>query len=139
MLTVFYDHKGVIHHEYTPDGHTVNKEYYVKILHRLRDAVQCSADNLYHGSCTMTMPPPTPPILSRTFWLNIRSHKCCSPPIHHVTSFCSQRRNMLLRRNRFQDTEEINGNEAALGCLLTRVSYLCPVYRHGHCLLIVPD
>jgi len=100
--------------------------------------MQCSADNLYHGSCTTTVPLPTPPILSRTSWLNIRSHKCCSPPIHHVTFFYSQRRNMLLRRNRFQDTEEIKCNEAALGFLLTRVSYLCPVYRHGHCLLTVP-
>jgi len=46
---------------------------------------------------------------------------------------------MLLRRNRFQDTEELKQDEAALGCLLTWVSYLCPMYRNGHCLLIVPD
>lgn len=40
MLTVFFNHKGVIDHGYTPDGHTVNKEYYVEVLHRLHDAVQ---------------------------------------------------------------------------------------------------
>jgi len=106
--------------------------------------MQCSANNLYHGSevtesYTVTMPQPTPPSLSRTTWLNIRSHKCCSPPIHHVTFFFSQRRNMLLRRTRFPDTKEIKRDEATLGCLLTCVSYLCPVYRHGHCLLLVPD
>jgi hypothetical protein len=27
MLTVFFDHKGIIHHEYTPDGRTVIKKY----------------------------------------------------------------------------------------------------------------
>ena len=74
--------------------------------------MQCSANNLYPGSevtgsCAMTMPPPTPPTLSRTSWLNIRSHKCCSPTVHHVTFLYSQRRNMQLRRNRFQDTEKI--------------------------------
>ena len=105
--------------------------------------MQYSAHNLYHGSkvtgsCTTTMPLPAPPILSRTYWLNIRSHKCSSPTIHHVTFFYSQRRNMLLRRNRFQDTKEIKHYESALGCLLTRVSYLCPMYRHSHSLLIVP-
>jgi len=29
MLTFFFDHKGVIHHEYILDGQTVIKEYYV--------------------------------------------------------------------------------------------------------------
>ena len=29
MLTVFFHHKGVVSHEYTPDGQTVIKEYYV--------------------------------------------------------------------------------------------------------------
>jgi len=32
MLTVFFDHEGIIHHEYTPDGQTVNKEYYIEVL-----------------------------------------------------------------------------------------------------------
>jgi hypothetical protein len=27
MLTVFFDHKGIIQHEYASDGQTVNKEY----------------------------------------------------------------------------------------------------------------
>jgi hypothetical protein len=35
MLTVFFDHEGVILHEYAPDGQAVNKEYYVKVLHGL--------------------------------------------------------------------------------------------------------
>jgi len=40
MLTVFCNHKGVFHCEYTPDGHTVN-EYCVEVLRRLHNAVQC--------------------------------------------------------------------------------------------------
>ena len=36
------------------------------------------------GSCTMTMPPPTRHILSRTSWPNIESRKFLSPPIHRI-------------------------------------------------------
>ena len=32
MLTVFFDWEGVVHHEYTPPGQTVNKEYYLGVL-----------------------------------------------------------------------------------------------------------
>lgn len=40
MLVVFFDYKGVIHNEFIPDGQTVNKEKYVEILRRLRDAIR---------------------------------------------------------------------------------------------------
>ena len=32
MLTVFFDWEGVVHHEYTPPGQTVNKEDYLSVL-----------------------------------------------------------------------------------------------------------
>jgi hypothetical protein len=41
MLTVFFNHEGIIHHEYAPDGQTVNKEYYIEVLCQLCDAVRC--------------------------------------------------------------------------------------------------
>jgi hypothetical protein len=47
MLTVFFDHEGIIHHEYTPGGQTVNKEYYIKVLCQLCDAVQCKRPALW--------------------------------------------------------------------------------------------
>ena len=33
MLTVFFDWGGVVHHEYTPLGHAINKEYCLDVLH----------------------------------------------------------------------------------------------------------
>ena len=39
MLTVFFNHEGIIHYEYAPDGQTVNKEYYTEVLCQLCDAV----------------------------------------------------------------------------------------------------
>jgi hypothetical protein len=40
MLTVFFDHEGVAHQEYAPPGQKINKEYYIKVLCWLRDAVR---------------------------------------------------------------------------------------------------
>jgi hypothetical protein len=38
--TVFLSYWGVLHHEYTPLGQTVNKESYQEVLHHLRHAVR---------------------------------------------------------------------------------------------------
>jgi hypothetical protein len=40
MLTVFFDHEGVVHHEYAPEGQTVNKKYNVDFFRRPRVAVR---------------------------------------------------------------------------------------------------
>ena len=39
MLTVFFYWKGTVHHEFVPRGETVNKEFYLKVMKRLREAV----------------------------------------------------------------------------------------------------
>jgi hypothetical protein len=40
MLTVFFDSCDVMHHKYAPQGQNVNKEYYLKVLCQLHDAVR---------------------------------------------------------------------------------------------------
>ena len=40
MLTCFFDSRGIVHHEYAPEGQTINKEYYLQVLRRLREAVR---------------------------------------------------------------------------------------------------
>ncbi|UYV72914.1 hypothetical protein LAZ67_10001150 [Cordylochernes scorpioides] len=39
LLTVFFDFRGVVHHEFLPQGRTVNKEYYLRVMHNLREAI----------------------------------------------------------------------------------------------------
>jgi hypothetical protein len=34
-----FDSRGVVHHEYVPQGQNFNKEYYLEVLHRFHDAV----------------------------------------------------------------------------------------------------
>ena len=38
-VTVFLDCNGVVHHEFLPQCRTVNKEYYLKVMRRLREAI----------------------------------------------------------------------------------------------------
>ncbi|XP_017795062.1 PREDICTED: cytochrome P450 302a1, mitochondrial-like [Habropoda laboriosa] len=43
MLTLFFDLKGTVQHEYAPEGQTVNKEYYLEVLKRLHESLRkCS-------------------------------------------------------------------------------------------------
>jgi len=47
MLLVFFDWQGIIHHEFVPCGQTVNKEFYVAVLKRLREAVRRKRPQLW--------------------------------------------------------------------------------------------
>ena len=49
MLTCFFDSRGVVHHEYAPKGQTINKEYYLEVLRRLRNAVRRKRPNMWTG------------------------------------------------------------------------------------------
>ena len=39
-FTIFFDYHGVVHQEFLPHGHTVNKEYYLEIMRRLLEAMR---------------------------------------------------------------------------------------------------
>jgi len=41
MLTVFFDSRAMVHHEYTPQGQNINKEYYLEVLCHLCDVERC--------------------------------------------------------------------------------------------------
>jgi len=40
MLLTFFDSEGIVHHEYAPDGQTINKEFYMEVLRCLRESVR---------------------------------------------------------------------------------------------------
>lgn len=40
LLTVFFDYHGVVHEEFLPQGRTVNKEYYLEVMRRLRESIR---------------------------------------------------------------------------------------------------
>ena len=49
MLTCFFDFRGILHHEYAPESQTINKENYLEVLRRLRDAVRRKRPDMWTG------------------------------------------------------------------------------------------
>ena len=39
-VTGIFDSEGIVHHEYAPEGQTINKEFYLEVLRRLRESVR---------------------------------------------------------------------------------------------------
>ncbi|UYV69213.1 TCF4 [Cordylochernes scorpioides] len=47
LLTVFFDCRGVVHHEFLSQGRTVNKEYYLQVMRNLREAIRQKRPDLW--------------------------------------------------------------------------------------------
>ncbi|UYV63421.1 hypothetical protein LAZ67_2004019 [Cordylochernes scorpioides] len=47
LLTVFFDCRGVVHHEFLPQGRTVNKEYYLQVMRNFREAIRQKRPDLW--------------------------------------------------------------------------------------------
>ncbi|XP_053965880.1 uncharacterized protein LOC128868138 [Anastrepha ludens] len=47
LLTVFFDCRGAVHHEFLPQGKTVNKEYYLQVMSNLRKAIRQKRPDLW--------------------------------------------------------------------------------------------
>ena len=45
----FFYASGVVHHEYLPEGSTVNQTYYIEVLKRLRDAIRRKRPELWRS------------------------------------------------------------------------------------------
>ena len=117
MLVVYFDLKGIVHHEFVPRGRMVNKQLYQEILARLRDAVLRKRPELWENQtwcCTTTMRRLTRRSSSAVIWQNIRYPLC---PIHPIlltqpqqTFFLFPKLKTTLKGRRFQTIEEIQEN-----------------------------
>ncbi|XP_064469819.1 protein GVQW3-like [Ornithodoros turicata] len=80
MLTVFFDAKGIVHHEYLPQGSTVNQTYYIEILKRRRDAIRRKRPEMWRSGDwffyqrSSPFSPQNSGVLGQTF------DHCSSPP-----------------------------------------------------------
>ena len=49
MLIVFFDVRGIVHREFVPPGQTVNQEFYLEVLRRLRENVRRKRPELWRS------------------------------------------------------------------------------------------
>ena len=47
MVIVFWDSKGVIMRDFVPDGRSVNAEYYLEVMRRLRQNIRCKRPQMW--------------------------------------------------------------------------------------------
>ncbi|UYV63523.1 hypothetical protein LAZ67_2004493 [Cordylochernes scorpioides] len=54
MLTVFFDYKGIVHHEFQQQGSTITADSYIGVLRRLREAIRQKRPELWRSkSCIL--------------------------------------------------------------------------------------
>ena len=117
MLLAFFDSEGIVHHEYAPDGQTINKEFFVEVLRRLRESVRRKDrknGGIETGSCTTTMRPHTLHILCSRFCAKHGTAQLQQPPYSPDLAPCDfflfRRLKEVLKGHRFEATEDIKPN-----------------------------
>lgn len=114
MVTVFFDYRGVVHYEFLPTGQTVNKEYYLSVMRRLREAVRLKRSDLWRDNSWFmhhdNAPAHTALVLRDHFAKN-STHILPQPPYSPDLAPCDfwlfAKLKIPLRGHRFDRIEEI--------------------------------
>jgi hypothetical protein len=56
MLIIFFDYEDMVHHEFVPQGQTVNKEFHLEVLRRLRESIRKKNVGIVEGKATDSPP-----------------------------------------------------------------------------------
>jgi len=117
MLTVFFDYEGVVHHEFAPRGQTINKEYYVKVLSRLRDAVRRKRPQLWTSGDWLLHHDNAPAHSSNLVQQYLTKHQVVqlrqppySPDVAPCDFWLFPTLKMPLKGHRFDDKETVETN-----------------------------
>jgi transposase len=122
MLTIFFDYRGVVHYEFLPPGQTVNKEYYLSVMRRLREAIRKKRPELWKDNSWFlhhdNAPSHTALVLRDHFAKN-STHIVPQPPYSPDLAPCDfwlfPKLKRPLRGHRFDSIEEIQAeSEKAL-------------------------
>jgi len=90
MLAVFFDRQGAVHYEFVPRDQTANKEFYVAVLKRLKEAVRRKKPQLWTNQ-SWVLHHDNIPAHSSFFLRKISGEKrndCCTPATL-LSRFCS--------------------------------------------------
>lgn len=114
MVTVFFDIRGVVHYEFLPTGQTVNKEYYLGVMRRLRNAVRQKRPDLWKDNSWFLHHDNAPShtaLVIRDFFVknstNIVPQAPYSPDMAPCDFWLFSKLKRPLRGHRFESIEEI--------------------------------
>ena len=114
MLTVFFDYRGVVHYEFLPPGQTVNKEYYLSVMRRLREAIRKKRPDLWKDNSWLLHHDNAPShtaLILREFFAKNSTHIVPQPPYSPDLAPCDYwlfpKLKRPLRGHRFESIEEI--------------------------------
>jgi len=117
MLVVFFDWKGIIHHEFVPRRQMVNKQLYQEVLARLRDAVHRKRTELSENQTWMLHHDNAPAHLLLLIHSYVAKHKTSvvthppySPGLAQVDFLLFPILKATLKGRRFQTIQEIQEN-----------------------------
>jgi len=117
MLVLFFDWKGIVHHEFVPRGRMVNKQLYQDVLARLREAVRRKKSELWENRTWMLHHDNAPAhasLLIRNYLAKNQTstvpHPPYSPDLAPANFFLFPKIKTTFKGRRFQTTEEIQEN-----------------------------
>jgi len=117
LIVFFFDWKGIVHHEFVPRGETVNKEFYLKVLKRLRESVRRERPGAWTNKTWMLHHDNAPAhasLLIREFLAKqemiVVPQPPYSPDLAPADFFLFPNLKSTLKGHRFQTIEEIKEN-----------------------------
>jgi len=116
MLACIYDSKGIIHHEFFPEGQTVTGSFYLSVLERLWKRIrhvrpECSAPGswfLLHDNAPVHRAVAVQEFLTRK-QVCVLNHPPYSPDLSPCDYFLFPKLKLLLKGRLFEDIQDTQG------------------------------
>jgi len=116
-IMAFFDSKGIVHHEYAPNGQTINKEFYVEVLQRFRVSFRRKRPEKWHDGDWIQHHDSVPAHISHLLRQFMAKHGIVqlqqwpySPDLAPCDFFLFPRFKKVPNGHRFEATEDINRN-----------------------------
>ena len=140
LLTVFFDDSGVVHHEYLPEGSTVNQTYYIEVLKHLRDAIRWKRPELWRSGDWFfhhDNAPAHSALRTREFLakhsITVFPHPPYSPDLAPCDFFLFPMLKRSLKGRRFETILEIKANATKELKGIKKEAYLDCFLKWKHC------
>jgi len=113
MLVVFFDMEGILHYEYVSQGQTVNQQFYLQVLKRLRLVVSCKRPGRY----ITTVHQHTQHTPSRYFWQVMAFLSFRSSDMAPCDFWLFPQLKTVLKGKKFEDIDAIKTNTSTLNTI----------------------